>query len=126
MRDITLRQIEVIRAVMLRGTIMGAAEYLGVSAPGVSRLIKHTEETLNLRLFERRSGLFVPSVEAQTVFDQIRAVYKGLKTSNCLLRACKKAKTSNLPLPLPPLSRNSSPPVPCAMSAPVSPICIST
>ena len=49
MHDITLRQIEVIRAVMLRGTVIGAAEYLGVSAPGVSRLIKHTEETLNLR-----------------------------------------------------------------------------
>ena len=39
MREITLRQVEVIRAVMLRGTISGAAEHLNVSAPGVSRLI---------------------------------------------------------------------------------------
>ena len=46
MREITLRQVEVIRAVMLRGTISGAAEHLNVSAPGVSRLIKHTEESL--------------------------------------------------------------------------------
>ncbi len=96
MRDITLRQIEVIRAVMLRGTIMGAAEYLGVSAPGVSRLIKHTEETLNLRLFERRSGLFVPSVEAQTVFDQIRAVYKGVENLQLSLESLQKGENVQL------------------------------
>lgn len=79
MREITLRQIEVIRAVMLRGTIAGAAELLGVSAPGISRLVKHTEETLGLRLFERRAGLFVPSVEAGRIFDQVREVYKGVE-----------------------------------------------
>jgi len=79
MREITLRQIEVIRAVMLRGTINGAAEHLNVSAPGVSRIIKHAEQSLGIRLFERKAGLFVPSIEAQTVFDQIRQVYKGVE-----------------------------------------------
>tara|TARA_R110002072_G_scaffold150962_5_gene300039 strand:+ start:933 stop:1859 length:927 start_codon:yes stop_codon:yes gene_type:complete len=79
MHEITLRQIEVIRAVMLRGTISGAAEFLNVSAPGISRLIKHTEDSLGIRLFERRAGLFVPSVEAGKVFDQIREVYKGVE-----------------------------------------------
>ncbi|MCA0044909.1 LysR family transcriptional regulator [Celeribacter litoreus] len=97
MRDITLRQIEVIRAVMLRGTIIGAAEYLGVSAPGISRLIKHTEETLDLRLFERRAGLFVPSVEAQAVFDQIRTVYKGVENLQIALESLKKGEDVNLP-----------------------------
>lgn len=79
MPEITLRQIEVIRAVMLRGTISGAAEFLNVSAPGISRLIKHTEESLGIRLFERRAGLFVPSVEAGKVFDQIREVFRGVE-----------------------------------------------
>ncbi|MBT9385675.1 LysR family transcriptional regulator [Pseudooceanicola sp. CBS1P-1] len=96
MRDITLRQVEVIRAVMLRGTIAGAAEYLGVSAPGVSRLIKHTEETLNLRLFERRGGLFIPSVEAQAVFDQIRAVYRGVENLQTALDNLKKGEDVQL------------------------------
>ena len=96
MRDITLRQIEVIRAVMLRGTIIGAAEYLGVSAPGISRLLKHTEETLNLRLFERRGGLFVPSVEAQAVFDQIRTVYRGVENLQLALDSLKKGQNVQL------------------------------
>ena len=38
----TLRQIEVIRAVMVTGTIGGAAKLLNVSAPGISRLVKYT------------------------------------------------------------------------------------
>ena len=76
MRDLTLRQIEVIRAVMLTGTINGAAELLNVSAPGISRLVKHTEDSLGVRLFERKAGLFIPAGEAQSVFDQIQLVYE--------------------------------------------------
>jgi len=95
-REITLRQVEVIRAVMLRGTIQGAAEHLGVSAPGISRLIKHTEESLGIRLFERRAGLFVPAVEASTVFDQIREVYKGVENLQSALGALEKGKDVRL------------------------------
>ncbi|WP_323772406.1 LysR family transcriptional regulator [Antarctobacter sp.] len=79
MAEMTLRQIEVIRAVMMTGTISGAATMLNVSAPGISRLVKHTEESLGIRLFERKAGLFVPSIEASKVFDQVREVYKGVE-----------------------------------------------
>ncbi|MCB1388275.1 MAG: LysR family transcriptional regulator [Rhodobacteraceae bacterium] len=92
MREITLRQIEVIRAVLLRGTISGAAEFLNVSAPGISRLLKHTEETLGIRLFERRAGLFVPSVEAGKVFDQIREVYKGVENLQGSIASLQKGE----------------------------------
>lgn len=96
MREITLRQIEVIRAVMLRGTITGAAEHLGVSAPGISRLVKHTEETLGIRLFERRAGLFIPSIEASAVFDQVREVYKGVENLQSALGSLKKGEAVEL------------------------------
>ena len=90
MREITLRQIEVIRAVMLRGTINGAAEHLNVSAPGISRLIKHAESSLGLRLFERKGGYFVPSNEAQLFFDQIREVYKNVENLQTVLGSLKQ------------------------------------
>ncbi|SMX43145.1 LysR family transcriptional regulator [Actibacterium lipolyticum] len=96
MHEITLRQVEMIRAVMLRGTINGAAEHLGVSPPGVSRLIKHTEESLGIRLFERRAGLFVPAVDAGPVFDQIRAVYKGVENLQSALGSLKKGEDVRL------------------------------
>jgi DNA-binding transcriptional LysR family regulator len=84
MPGLTLRQVEVIRAVMMTGSIAGAAEYLNVSAPGVSRLVKHAEESLRVRLFERKGGVFLPAPEARAVFDQINEVYgkiEGLETA---------------------------------------------
>jgi DNA-binding transcriptional LysR family regulator len=96
MHDFTLRQVEVIRAVLLHGTINGAAEHLGVPASGVSRLVKHTEESLGSRLFERRGGLFVPSIEAGAVFDQIREVYKGVENLQNALRSLQKRQDVRL------------------------------
>ena len=84
MPSLTLRQIEIVRAVMMTGTIAGAADLLGVSSPGVSRLVKHAEAQLGLRLFERRGGAFLPAAEARAVFDQINEVYAkiaGLETA---------------------------------------------
>jgi DNA-binding transcriptional LysR family regulator len=40
---LTLRQIEVIRAIMVAGTVGGAARLLNVSSPGISRVMKHAE-----------------------------------------------------------------------------------
>lgn len=89
MHDMTLRQIEVIRAVMLTGTISGAAGLLNVSAPGISRLVKHTEGTLGIRLFERKAGVFIPSVEASRVFDQVREVYRQVESLNAAVSSLK-------------------------------------
>jgi len=90
MSEMTLRQIEVVRALMMTGTISGAAAMLHVSAPGISRLVKHTEEALGIRLFERKAGLFVPSVEASRVFDQVREVYKGVENLQHAVGALQK------------------------------------
>ena len=73
---LTLRQIEVIRAVMIAGTLAGAAKLLGVSAPGISRLMKHMEHTLKVKLFERIQNRYFPTKEAEDIFEQINAVYK--------------------------------------------------
>lgn len=62
---LTLRQIEVIRAVMITGTLAGAAPLLNVAAPGLSRLMKYTEDTLGTKLFIRLGGRFVPAPEAR-------------------------------------------------------------
>src|SRR3989440_5357475 len=72
----TLRQIEVIRAVMVTGTIGGAAKLLYVSAPGISRLVKYTEKSLGIRFFQRQNGRYFPMPEAQNIFEQINGVYK--------------------------------------------------
>ncbi|MGY2048604.1 LysR family transcriptional regulator [Methylobacterium sp. JK268] len=72
---LTLRQIEVARAVMITGSIAGAARLLNVSAPGISRLMKYTENAIGIRLFDRQGGRLVPSQQARAVFEQINAVF---------------------------------------------------
>lgn len=96
MQQLTLRQIEVVRAVMLTGTISGAARMLNVSAPGISRLVKHTEESLGLRLFERRGGVYVPAREAAVIFDQLGRVFSGVENLNRSLASLQKGEAVNL------------------------------
>ncbi len=96
MREFTLRQIEVLRAVMMTGTIKGAAELLNVSAPGISRLVKHLEQSLDLRLFERKAGVFVPAVEALGIFEMIHQVYRQVENLNTSLSALSKGADAHL------------------------------
>jgi len=79
-RDLlTLRQIEVIRAIMVTGTIASAAKLLNVSAPGISRLMKYTEEMLGVRLFNRRHGRYVPTPEAHSIFNILDNIYRKVE-----------------------------------------------
>lgn len=76
---LTLRQIEIVRAVMVTGSIAGAARLLNVAQPGVSRTMKHLEASLGIRLFTRRDGRYVPSPEARDVFGQMQEVHRKLE-----------------------------------------------
>ncbi len=86
---LTLRQIEVIRAILITGTVKGAADLLGVSAPGISRVMKHSESLLGLRLFSRAHGRFAPTEEARGIFSQINEVFakvENLQDSIAMLK----------------------------------------
>jgi DNA-binding transcriptional LysR family regulator len=72
---LTLRQIEVIRAILVTGTVGGAARLLNVSSPGISRVMKHAEAIAGIRLFSRESGRYSPTREASAIFSQINEVY---------------------------------------------------
>jgi DNA-binding transcriptional LysR family regulator len=70
-----LRQMEVFRAVMLTGTVSGAARMLFVSQPAVSRLLNHTEISLGIKLFERVGGKLLPTSAAASLFQEVQQVY---------------------------------------------------
>jgi DNA-binding transcriptional LysR family regulator len=61
---LTLRQIEIIRAIMVTGTVAGAARLLNVSSPGISRAMKHAETLIGVKLFNRRGGRYSPTAQA--------------------------------------------------------------
>ena len=96
MKELTLRQVEVIRALMIAGTIQGAATLLGVSAPGISRLVKHTEDTLGLPLFERRGGVFVPAPQAHAVFEMLHQVHHQMQNLQTAVQSLRKGQDFQL------------------------------
>jgi len=64
---------------MVTGTIAGAAKLLNVSAPGISRLMKYTEDMLGVRLFNRRHGRYVPTPEARHIFDLLDNIHRKVE-----------------------------------------------
>ncbi|WP_018633651.1 LysR family transcriptional regulator [Neomegalonema perideroedes] len=96
MKELTLRQVEAIRAVMMAGTIQGAAKLLNVSAPGISRLVKHMEDSLGLRLFERKAGLFIPAAEAESIFEMVHQVHRQMGNLNAAVAALRKGEDARL------------------------------
>lgn len=66
------------RAVMLTGTVSGAAELLGRSQPAVSRLLDRLECDLGVSLFERRRGQITPTPIAHLLLDEIERAYVSL------------------------------------------------
>lgn len=75
---LSLRQIEVIRAVMRTGTVTEAAAHLAVSQPAVSRVLKLAEDRLGLALFERRGGRLHASPELRMLYPEIERLYEDL------------------------------------------------
>ncbi|MBC8719690.1 LysR family transcriptional regulator [Ochrobactrum sp. Marseille-Q0166] len=93
---LTLRQIEVIRAIMVTGTIAGAAKLLNVSAPGLSRLMKYSEDSLGIRLFDRRGGRYVPTPQARNIFDLLDTVHRKIEDLQSAVTDLSKGKAQEL------------------------------
>lgn len=93
---LTLRQIEVIRAIMVTGTVGGAARLLNVSSPGISRVMKHAEASVGVKLFSRRSGRYTPTSEANAIFGQINGVYDKVEDLQFVISRIKRGADTEL------------------------------
>lgn len=76
---ISIRQVEVVRAVMAARTITGAAQLLNVSAAAVSRMLRHTESQIGFDLFARTQGGFVPTADALALMPDLEKIQQSLK-----------------------------------------------
>lgn len=93
---LTLRQIEVIRAIMVTGTVGGAARLLNVSSPGVSRVMKHAETSVGVKLFNRKGGRYSPTREADAIFSQINGVYDKVEDLQFVISRLKRGANTEL------------------------------
>lgn len=75
-----LRQIEVFHAVYANGSISAAARSLNVSQPAVSKVLRHTETQLGIRLFDLVRGRLVPTDEAHALFREVDEVFQRVSS----------------------------------------------
>ncbi len=93
-----LRHMEVFRAVMLTGGVSGAAELLHVSQPAVSKLLAHAARQAGLTLFERVKGRLVPTPEAQALYAEVEALWRGVERVRDVSQALARPEAGTLRL----------------------------
>lgn len=67
------------RAVMRYGNVTRAAEMIGATQPGVSRMLMQLEHQLGFKLFERIKGKLYPTPEGEQFYQEVEHTYKGIE-----------------------------------------------
>jgi DNA-binding transcriptional LysR family regulator len=70
-QKITLNSLEAFDAVIKTGSATGAAKLLGLTQPGISRLIAQLESKVGFSLFYREKARLFPTDEAVTLHKQV-------------------------------------------------------
>jgi DNA-binding transcriptional LysR family regulator len=90
MAQLSFRQVEAFRAVMIAGTTTGAAEILFISQPAVSRLLSDFEDSVKVPLFDRLKKRLVPTPEALILFEEVERSFVGIEK---LARTAEELRT---------------------------------
>ena len=91
-----LRQLEVFFAIMQSGTVTGAARALNVTQPAVSAVLKHAEQQLGMKLFERIAGRLHPTPEASAMLPDVTDIFERLETLNRSMQAMKDGRSGRI------------------------------
>lgn len=78
MAQLSLRQLELFRAVMRLGTLTAAAQSLRITQPAASRLLRHAEDLLGTPLFHRQNGRLRATVEARALYPEVDRIFNGV------------------------------------------------
>src|SRR6266567_3472385 len=97
-----LRQIEAFRAVMMAGTVRGAAELLRISVPAVSKLVSLAERRSGIRLFDRTKGRLVATPEARALFQEVEVLWRRVERVRDTVQALGNPTIASLSLSVSP------------------------
>lgn len=75
----SIRDLEVLRAVIEQGGVTSAARHLGISQPAVSRTLSLLEERSGRTFFTRQGTQLLPTAEAMQLFSASGTVFEALR-----------------------------------------------
>jgi DNA-binding transcriptional LysR family regulator len=88
--QLTLRQIEVFRAMMRCRIVVGAARELRIAQPTVTKTIRRIEDVCGLGLFDRNRGRLVPTAEAHRLLAEVDLAFEQME--GAIARALRLAR----------------------------------
>ena len=94
-KRLTLRHLEAFRAVMVRNSVTGAADLLGVTQPVVTRLISDFEDRIAFPLFIRQKGRLFPTAEASLLIEDVQqamTLVERISYASSSIRELKQGK----------------------------------
>lgn len=91
-----LKQLEVFYEIMRAGSVTAAARNLNVTQPAVSNVVKHTEQQLKFKLFERIGGRLYPTAEASDLLPDVSQIFARLGTLNRVVQEMRDGRTGRL------------------------------
>jgi DNA-binding transcriptional LysR family regulator len=94
----TLRQLETLYAIMRAGSITAAARNLHVTQPAVSAVLKHTEQQLKMKLFERIGGRLHPTPEALSLLPDLEEIFGRIDTVSRAVQELRDGRSGKLVL----------------------------
>jgi LysR family transcriptional regulator, low CO2-responsive transcriptional regulator len=98
MRNLTLRQLKAIQAIVGNGKIVNAARLLGLSPPAVTMQLRQLEEEIGLVLFDRTSEGMRPTAAGLAVVDAAQAIEERLRLLQDQMDAIKGVRSGSLRL----------------------------
>ncbi len=79
--SVSLRQLEILHAILQEGTMSGAARLLRISQPAVSRGVAAAEQSLRVRLFDRAGGTLTPTAELGEMRPVLGLIFQQVKVA---------------------------------------------
>jgi len=73
-----IREMEILHAILQTGSVTRAANFLNISQPSVTKMLRHCEDRLKFRLFERIKGRLVPTTEALILYPKLQRLFDEL------------------------------------------------
>nr|WP_248293399.1 LysR family transcriptional regulator [Achromobacter sp. Bel] len=98
MNKLNYRQTEMLWAIVMAGSISGAARLLNISQPAVSRMLAQTEKSMGVTLFERVRGRLRPTSQVHSLFEEIEKTQRMMQRVNDLADALSEHGTGVLRL----------------------------
>jgi DNA-binding transcriptional LysR family regulator len=89
---LTLRQLQVVRAVSQWGSVTRASLALGISQPAVSMLLRESAGIAGFPLFVRRQGRLQPTAETKVLIADLDRIFEGVDRVNRLIEDMRDQK----------------------------------